>query len=152
MRGKWYCRVPKEPLANLKFRRSLLKQAEDSESVRQQLRLVCADEPLFMLNAIAWIFEPRSLQILPFITYKFQDVLVRQLHRCVMKGEPMAIVKARDLGASWLCVFEFFHNWLFRPMSTFLMGSRTQAYVDDTENPKSLFWKWDFLYNHLPWW
>lgn len=105
-----------------------------------------------MINAIAWIFEPRTLQILPWITYPFQDKIAKRLHHCVRAGEPMALVKARDMGASWHCVFEFFHNWLFRPMSTFLMGSRTQAYVDDTENPKSLFWKWDFLYNSLPWW
>lgn len=38
------------------------------------------------------------------------------------------------------------------PRLSFLLGSRVQEYVDQPGNPKSMFWKFDFLIDNLPKW
>lgn len=62
------------------------------------------------------------------------------------------VAKTRDMGVSWLAVALLLHQWLFEPASMLLMVSRNEAYVDDSGNPKSLFWKLDFMLRRLPSW
>jgi len=60
--------------------------------------------------------------------------------------------KSRDMGASWmgLTVFEWY--WHFFDHLSFLLISRNEKYVDESGNPKSLFWKIDFLHKYQPRW
>jgi len=64
----------------------------------------------------------------------------------------LLVEKSRDMGASWLCVVAVAWCWLFKPMQSFLLVSRSAEYVDKPGNPKALFWKFDFLVNNLPRW
>jgi hypothetical protein len=49
-----------------------------------------------------------------------------------------------------LTVYEWF--WHFRKNLSFLLISRNEKYVDESGNPKSLFWKIDFLHKYQPKW
>jgi hypothetical protein len=56
------------------------------------------------------------------------------------------------MGASWLCLIIMLWFFLFRPMSKFLCVSRNADAVDDTNDSDSLFWKLDYIVQHLPEW
>jgi hypothetical protein len=158
-RHRFYRHVPKGYEANLRFRRSLVEQGDADPRVAEQLRLACAKDILFFANSFVWIFEPRTKDVLPFVSWKVQDKGIRAIDRRIRRAasrvpgrHDLPIEKSRDMGASWMCLIVFFHWWLYEPHSTFLLGSRTQDYVDKPDEPKSLFWKIDHIIRHLPPW
>lgn len=148
-----YRLVPKKLEANLRFRRSLLEGAAADEGLATQLRAMCAQDLLFYVNAFCWTYDPRSpVQVTPFLTYGFQDEAMRTLVDAVENGNDVAIPKSRDMGASWMCLTVFEWLWHFRRNLSFLLVSRNEDYVDKRGDPKSLFWKIDFLHQHQPRW
>lgn len=150
-----YDLVPKDIVANLKFRRDVLKMAGEDPAAAAQLKTMCAEDLMFYVNAFCWTYDPRNANqsVVPFITYEdFQDETMLSIADCVENGGDYAIAKSRDMGASWmgLTVYEWF--WHFRPALSFLLISRNEDYVDKRGNPKSLFWKVDFLHENQPRW
>jgi hypothetical protein len=148
-----YHLVPKELGANLRFRKALLEEAGRDVSTAAQLRTMCADDLLFYVNAFGWTYDPRSkVKVAPFVTYPFQDEAMLELVRCVEDGRDAAMPKSRDMGASWMGLTVIEWLWHFRPNLSFLLVSRNENYVDKRGDPKSLFWKIDFLHKHQPMW
>lgn len=100
-----------------------------------------------------WTYDPRQESpVLPFITYPFQDEAMLNIADCVQVGEDFAVPKSRAMGASWMGLTVFEWLWHFRSNLSFLLISRNEKYVDDAGNPKSLFWKIDFLHKYQPRW
>lgn len=148
-----YDMVPKDIAANLRFRREMLLMAGSDPSAAAQIRTLCSEDPLFYVNTFCWTYDPRSkVSVTPFVTYCFQDEAMLSIADCVDAGQDFTMPKSRDMGASWmgLTVFEWF--WHFRPNVSFLLISRNEDYVDKKGNPKSLFWKIDFLHENQPRW
>lgn len=151
-----YAMVPKDPAANLRFRREMLMMAAKDPKAAAQLKTLCAQDLLFYVNTFCWTYDPRPdgdrPPVTPFNTYAFQDEAMLSMADCISVGEDFAISKSRDMGASWmgLTVFEWF--WHFRPNLSFLLISRNEDYVDKKGDSKSLFWKIDFLHEHQPKW
>jgi len=148
-----YSMVPKDFIENLLFRSELLAMAASDPLAAAQIRTLCAEDVLFYTNAFCWTYDPRSeVQVTPFITYDFQDDAMMNVVDCILTGQDFAMPKSRDMGASWLglTVFEWF--WHFRNHLSFLLISRNEDYVDKRGNPKSLFWKIDFLHEYQPRW
>jgi hypothetical protein len=85
------------------------------------------------------------------ILYPFQVEGLLEIIRAI-NSHDLFIEKSRDMGASWLCLLGFEWAWHFHPSMKFLLGSRVEEYVDKANNPKALFWKIDFLHQHLPRW
>lgn len=108
---------------------------------------------LFYLNTFVWTYDPREKPFhkLPFVTWEYQDDAIKELVRA-MGVEDVFIDKSRDMGASWLCLAVLEWYWHFRPLQSFLVISRTEDYVDKSGNPKSLFWKLDFIHRNQPKW
>lgn len=113
--------------------------------------LACRDDILFYLNAFCWVFEPRDKQVYPFITWPFQDKIIRRMVKALGRHD-ILIEKSRDMGASWMCLAVFEHSWHFEENVSYLLVSRNESFVDDTGNPKALFWKIDFLHKFQPPW
>jgi len=149
----YYSDVPKDFEGNIEFRRQALDLAIKDPDAREELWMACSRDLLFYINVFGWTYDPRkSSGVLPFITYQFQDDSMSQIRDCILEGRDLVIKKSRDMGASWmlLTVFEWF--WHFKDGQSFLLVSRNEDYVDKTGNPKSLFWKIDFIHKHLPNW
>jgi hypothetical protein len=149
----YYNLVPKDFGKNLDFRNEILTKAMESGEAREELWIACSRDLLFYINTFCFTYDPRkSNGVLPFVTYKFQDESMLQIRDCILDGRDLVIKKSRDMGASWmlLTVFEWF--WHFKSGQSFLLVSRNEDYVDKTGNPKSLFWKIDFIHKHLPNW
>jgi hypothetical protein len=152
-----YPYVPKDWNGNLDFRMRVLEACGRSRSARQQFADICADDILFYLNTFGVTYDPRRRgSRIPFLTYPFQDEVVLDLVDAVKRSEEsrvdVAIAKSRDMGASWmlLAVQEWFFH--FHPGNSFLLVSRNEDYVDAAGNPKSLFWKIDYLHRNQPRW
>ena len=152
----YYPVVPKGMSENLLFRQSLLVDAAGDVGLQGSLRGMCAADPLFYINAFCWTHDPRleALSTVPFITWgEYQDEAILSILGAIGK-EDLLIEKSRDMGATWLLLVCFDWAWRFRPGQSFLVVSRNEDYVDKPGNPKSLFWKLDFLHDvkRLPTW
>ena len=152
-----YNLVPKDLDGNLKFRRDLLMMAGTDPTAAAQLRQLCSEDLLFYVNTFCWTYDPRAKapnpSVVPFITYPaFQDEAMLQIGDCINKGQDFAMPKSRDMGASWMGLAVFEWMWHFRQNLSFLLISRNEDYVDKKGNPKSLFWKLDFIHEHQPRW
>ena len=112
-------------------------------------------------NAVAFIedwcitFDPRNAEVglpttMPFLLFPRQaDFITWLLERWRNRQDGLA-EKSRDMGVSWLCVAFAAWMWLFHPETVVGFGSRKEEYVDDLNDPKSLFWKFRTLIQLLP--
>lgn len=143
--------VPRDRIANLKWRRKVYQRMGDDPSFATAIKQACALDPIFFFNAFCWTYDPRLEPIhkVPFILYDFQEEALLEILAAINHHD-LLIEKSRDMGASWICIGAFFYRWLFRPMQSFLVGSRVDELVDSTGNPKAIFWRLDFLHNNLP--
>lgn len=145
--------VPKEQDGNLAFRRELLQFANGGAKEKATLISMCAEDVLFYVNAFCWTYDPRlKVSTIPFITYPFQDEAIEAVNEAIEMGNDILFAKSRDMGASWLILTAFQHRWRFIHGQSFLCVSRNEDYVDKAGNPKSLFWKFDFLHKNMPGW
>jgi len=146
-------RVPKEIRANLRWRQAVHRRVREDPDFASVIIDACARDPIFFLNGFGYTYDPRSepFSKLPFILYPFQEEAVLDLIRSFNVKDRL-IEKSRDMGASWICLSAFYWAWRFRPGLSFLLVSRTEDYVDKAGNPKSLFWKFDYLQTNSPVW
>ncbi len=112
----------------------------------------CRDNFLFFVNAFGWVYEPRQSAILPAITPQFQTDTLVGVAAAIHDQHDLVIEKSRDMRASWSCLFVIAHRWLFGRDESYLLVSRKEDLVDKPEDPKSLFWKLDFIFKYLPTW
>jgi hypothetical protein len=154
MTSDYYKLIPKDPEGNLLWRKAVAKRANEDPEFAAAMRQACKEDILFWINGFIWTYDPRRKPFakLPMITYDFQDKAILKLVDAISKGRDLLLEKSRDMGASWICLLVFLWFWMFRPLQSFLVGSRVENYVDQKGNPKSLFWKLDFALDCLPWW
>jgi len=165
----WTCpitglKVPKIPLVNIRWREDLLRRAENDPILQADLMAASGESILFWINAFVWTYHqfdidpdthkpvPAKHAHNPFVTWAIQDGHIVFLEEGIDIGEDRATRKTRDMGASWDCIAVFHHKWLFRPDSQLLEMSRTEPYVDERGNYKSLFIKHDYINTWLPSW
>jgi len=158
--------IPKRKEENIKWRMDLLEQAEYDKKLQQQLFDACAESQLFWVNAFCMTFhqfdvaedgtrtESKAADQ-PMITWPIQDELLSRFETCIKTGEDVLIDKARDMGASWCCVY--FMHWLMlfrksKKPTELLEMSRNEDYVDKSGNMKALFQKHDYINKWLPDW
>ena len=145
--------MPKNVIANARVRKQLLYDAVHVPGAMKAIYDACASDPIFYINAFVWTYDPRKKSaMVPFVTYGFQDDAIMTLLDAIDAGVDVGIKKSRDMGASWvnLCAIEWM--WHFRDLKSFLVVSRNENYVDASGDSKSLFWKIDFIHEHLPKW
>ncbi len=156
--------IPKFEAENLEWRGNLLRSAEEDPILQTDLFSACSESFLFWINFAVFTYhqfdvDPETGERIeaknphaPFITWTIQDELCGEFELCLKNGLDILIDKARDMGASWICVAFMHWLWLFRSDSQLLEMSRTQDYVDQTGNMKALFQKHDYINGWLPKW
>ena len=143
--------VPKDVLENVRYRRDMVLAAREDRLFQRLLWSLCSRDLLFYINTFCWLFEPRDARELPFVTYGFQDGALKEILDAVGHHD-LVIEKSRDMGASWMCVTVLEWLWHFHGRQTFLLLSRKEELVDKRGDPKSLFWKIDFIHKFSPGW
>lgn len=153
----FFDRVPRHPKTNLKFRRWLLQRADASRRVRHLLLEACKMDPLFWVSAFGWQHNPKptglySTEVGPFVCWPYQDRALTVILEAIRGQNDLVIEKSRDMGASWLSLFAVTHQAFFLENKAFLMMSKDDPAVDKAGSSNSLFWKIDWILNHLPPW
>ncbi len=163
--------IPTAPRQNLTFRRRVLAEAAGSGAFQRGLIERCRLDFAFFVDLFAWQFNPlkNGNEVGPFILWDCQrravfkepgkpwpgedpeDLGDAGIMWCIDNGRSLLIQKSREMGMSWLNLLCFVWRFWFRPNQKFLCISRNQAAVEDAD-PDSLFWKVDFLIDHLPNW
>jgi hypothetical protein len=163
--GQFYKDVPKGLQENLDCRERLLKGCQLPQ-FRRAVMEMCRRDILFWINSFVWQFNPNtigtaSLEIGPFLTWDFQDGFFLDgdeakdgpgILWCIEHRRDLVLEKSREMGASWMCLLALDWLFLFHPWKKFLVISRDEESVDKPDEPDSLFWKLDFVHEHLPSW
>lgn len=157
--------IPKRLDLNLQWRKRLLHAAESSVTTRRQLLNASAKSAIFWVNAFGWTYRPKkpdetgkevallgAATHVPFVTWKIQDIAITELVDAIKYGHDLAIDKARDMGATWICLVVIDWFWKFHPNSSFLMLSRKESLVDRRGSMDSLFEKLRYFNKWLPNW
>lgn len=144
--------VPRDLVRNIDFRKRMIRAASGDRELQADLMALCRKDILFWWNTFLFTYDPRlSASVVPMVTYEFQDDAISDINNSIGVSD-ICISKSRDMGASWMLVGVFLYRWMFRDGESFLLVSRNEDYVDKAGNPKSLFWKIDFIMKHLPGW
>ncbi len=164
--GKWHEKIPKERLANARFRLKVLKQCAIDPEFRRGIMEMCRQDIVFWIDLFVWQSNPLKkgleahLAVGPFVTWDFQVAVLldrpettgKQGIIWVYENNKTAVVqKSREMGASWL--FLIFQLWLclFHKYSESLNISRNEKMVD-SNSTSSLFWKIRYMHRWLPEW
>lgn len=121
------------------------------EGLQHELWMASRRDILFWVNTFVWIYEPRLPEVLPFLTYDFQDYTILRIHNSIGRNS-LTTLKSREQGLTWLYLTVFLHWWMFREWAAFKLISRNADLVDKRGNPDCLFEKFMFLVKHLPGW
>src|SRR5512142_2943726 len=105
--------------------------------------LACSSDAAFFLNQYGWVYDATARQWLPFTLWPAQvrvlDRMAEERLRCVLK--------ARQLGLSWLVLGYGLWLLLFRPAATVLLFSKR-----DDEAVNLLSFRMRGMYQRLPRW
>lgn len=144
---------PKDFTDNIKYRVELVKECEVNPSLRKDVIEVCKKNILFYINTFCWTKDPRKpLEILPYITYPFQDEHILSVKQAIDYQYDILNEKSRDMGVSWDILYAFTWFWLFEPGSDFRVGSRKEEYVDKLNDIDTLLEKVRFNLKRHPSW
>jgi len=140
---------------NLAYRQRMLAECATSKEAAHREWIRCRRDVLYYINTYCYTYDPRlspKSTVVPFITYNFQDMALDDLVTAIDEDRDMLIEKSRDMGASWMSITVLEHKWHFYDYQAIRAMSRTEDLVDKTDDPDALFWKVDFILEHLPSW
>lgn len=156
----FYEEVPKGFEANLAYRADIIRDCHSSVKSRASFIDRCSRDMLFWANTCLFVYNPRKRKgrrKVPLITWPFQDVCldVTRLHILgdgfeVGDNRDLVYEKSREMAATWNALIVFAHHFQWDELSSFLSMSRKEELVDRTGDPKTLFWKFDFLIQNQP--
>ncbi len=138
------------------------RRAEQLQRLRADPSLVpgvkafyAADRAAQFVHDWGMTFDPRNAErklptTVPFLLFPRQAEFMTWLLERWRNREDGLVEKSRDMGLSWLCVAAAAWMLLFQPGTVIGFGSRKEEYVDDLNDPKSLFWKARSFINLLP--
>lgn len=118
---------------NLIFRKNFLKRCESDPAFAAEMYKLCKMDIIFWIDVTAWTKDPRDkeLPIRPFICYEFQIPEILKLENYIDNGlGDIGIDKSRDMGASWMTLYVFQHQFQFSKGADFRVGSRKEEFVD----------------------
>ena len=141
--------------AVLAWRADMLAKFEMRPKLLWKAKGFYRDHPVEFINHWCDTYDPRKLATgkptkFPLILFPRQALLVDFLVACMRGEAPALIEKARDMGATWVCIAISVWLWLFHPGSASGWGSNKQDKVDKLGVPDSIFEKIRMLIWSLP--
>jgi hypothetical protein len=155
----FYKSVPRDMIANLRFRRKVLYRCAADERARQVMLEACRQDVIFWMSTFCFCFEPRPKiidgkkqpSVMPFIPWDHQLPAILEI-REKLGYEDIGVVKSRGEGMSWIAVLFAVHDFLFDPMSKVGLVSRNELAGDSPDDPDSLGWKISWELSKMPRW
>ena len=109
----------------------LRQMAVGSDEEQAAVKELCKDDPVAFLMAGGWTKvvkevavdgneRPSEVSTQPFIPWRSQRKVLRDVAQCVTEGRDIAWAKSREMGASWLMLSLSLWGWLFHEWSVLL--------------------------------
>ena len=138
----------------------LRQMAVGTDEEQAAVKELCKNDPVAFLMAGGWTKvvkevavdgneRPSEVSTQPFIPWRSQRKVLRDVAQCVTEGRDIAWAKSREMGASWLMLSLSLWGWLFHEWSV-LLCSRTEDLVDRAGDLDSLFPRIDSMVERLP--
>lgn len=102
--------------------------------------LACSESCLYFLHHYGFIYDATEKRWIPFKLWKAQGITLR----VIVKNRLVIILKARQLGLTWLCLGYALWMMLFHPAATVLLFSRRD------EEAVALLERLKGMYRRLP--
>ncbi len=139
-----------------------MQEAEKHPRIADEFRAAFKDDLLLFANVALWTYDPRKeVKEIPFLTWPHQAKGFSRVHEAVFWQHPFVahkigtdlfVEKSRDMGWSWLVLYYLDWRWRFFDYETFLVVSRSYDLIYAPGDPDTLFWKFQFIHDHLPEW
>jgi len=151
--------VPKDPIANLKWRIAVREAALDDVDLQDQLRQACFSDLLFFFNGFLTLVEPRAtIKEIPFITWPHQDGVFLEMDEaissCEQTGEMIDVLcpKSREQGGTFGYLGVILRRWLRDRRFKAGLVTRNEDMVDSKTNEDTLIFKLVAMLEALPFW
>lgn len=142
--------------AEFKRRMRLCERLKYDPDLRARVMAHYKNNPADWISDFGITFDPRNQKpvpkLMPFILFPRQRQFIEFLHGCLKDREAGLVEKARDMGASWICVCFAAWLWIFHPGTAIGFGSWKADYVDKNGDPKAIFPKIRQQLDYLPRW
>jgi len=139
---------------------STILSREEKIKILEKRKLEAEINPKAYINYFCKTFDPKR----PPHHFKFklfpgqEKLIVEKLKTAIELGKDIFFDKCREVGASYTVLAVFLWFWRYIPGSNFLLGSRKEAYVDNTKGDsgensnkeESLFGKLEYILKHQP--
>ena len=146
-----YDGYPRSLAENAKYRAQLLILCEKDPKIAALVKEICRQDILFWIDNFCWTKDQRRPDdVLPFITYDYEQEYILTIQKAIRDGEDALTEKTRDMGVSWMVLYVFTHFWLFERGSDFRVGSRKEEYVDKLNDIDTLLEKVRFNLTRQP--
>lgn len=127
----------------------------ENRQVIPQLKAYYAKAPWDFINDWGCTVDPRNVErglpaLVPFLLFPKQREWIEWTIERWRAQEPGITEKSRDCGVSWCAVGLGASMCLHHPGFSVGYGSRKEEYVDNSQAPKSLFWKARVFIENLP--
>ena len=139
-----FTRAAKRNRWNRQERRGTMRSILRSDQFRRD-QILCALDPIYFIGKFCMIFDDDSQGWVSFQLWAEQEGIVDLFHR----HRKVVVLKARQLGLSWLALAYALWLMVFRPPAIILVFSRSQAvawYLISDERLKGMY---DRLPPHL---
>lgn len=112
-----------------------------AREMRQEL-LMCSESPAYFIDTYVHIYDVDEREWVPFRLWPAQVRALRSMH----EHNLLVILKARQLGLTWLALGYILWLMLFRPVAVALLFSRRD------DEAQHLLWRLSGMYRRLPEW
>lgn len=146
--------IPRDPDANLRLRRKLLLAARGDPAVRKGLVEACRLDVVFFTALFVWQYNPKrpGAEVGPFVPWAAQDECLDWLVEGHVRQKDGVIEKSREEGATWLVLIVEAWLVLLHKRKKCANLSKNADAVDKSGDSDTLFWKVDYVLEHLPDW
>jgi hypothetical protein len=111
----------KDSLENRRQRIILLQNSENNIEAQKIIWEKCSRDILYFFNMLLWTYDPRIEPFnLPFITYDFQDIFIKDIVEDIENGRDAIIEKSRDMGFTWMILGIILWGFMFRDWASLL--------------------------------
>lgn len=141
-------------------RQALYEAFHVLEDPKQVFKQLYSDNPVGFINDWAWTVDPRigkkvdgkkPIVIKPFMLFEKQEEAVKWVIECIEDEENGLVEKTRGAGCTWTFAAVSVWLWLFWDDVSIGWGSRKEMLVDRKGDMDSIFEKFRFLIDRLPW-
>lgn len=157
--------VPTERQRNIAYRNYVIGRCRDDLVFRQQVLDKCKRSMAFWHDTFVWTYKEREIDaqgrsratkhaptLQPYIGWPVLNRFSEKLDWCLAWGQPLVVVKSRDMLATWHALIWTTWHFLFdEQQRAGILLSRKEDLVD-SKSPGALFPRLRFILGRLPPW